>query len=123
MTPSSERRCRECSDILRGRSDQKFCNDQCRNTFNNRLQREASGVIRQINRTLRKNQIILSGLNPTGKTTVTQTELSQQGFNFNYFTNLYTTRNGRTYFFCYDKGYALVEAGKALLVDKQRYVD
>ncbi len=123
MTPSSERICRECGDILRGRSDQKFCNDQCRNTYNNRLLRDASGVIRQVNRTLRKNQAILSGLNHAGKTTVMQSELSHQGFNFNYFTNIYTTRNGRTYFFCYDKGYALVESGKALLVDKQGYVD
>lgn len=117
------RKCLECGDTLRGRADQKFCNDQCRNTHNNKLMGESNSVVRQINRILKKNHLVLAMLNPDGKTTVFKHELVKKGFNFNYFTNTYTTRNGRTYHFCYDQGYAQVEGEKVLLVQKQEYVD
>ncbi len=118
-----ERKCLECGDALRGRADQKFCSDQCRNTYNNKLQGGANDAIRQINRILKKNHSILAALNIDGKTTIFKNELVKKGFNFNYLTNSYTTRNGRVYHFCYDQGYALVEGDKVLLVQKQEYVD
>ena len=119
----TERRCLECGDTLRGRADQKFCSDQCRNTYNNKLMGESNSVVRQINRILKKNHLVLTMLNPDGKTTVFKHELVKKGFNFNYFTNAYTTRNGRTYHFGYDQGYAQVEGEKVLLVQKKEYVD
>jgi hypothetical protein len=84
---------------------------------------ESNSVVRQINRILKKNHLVLAMLNPDGKTTVFKHELVKKGFNFNYFTNAYTTRNGRTYHFCYDQGYAQVEGEKVLLVQKKEYVD
>lgn len=119
----NERKCLECGDTLRGRADQKFCSDQCRNAYNNKLMGDTNNVIRQINRILKKNHQVLALLNPDGKTTVLKKELIKKGFDFNYFTNVYTTRNGRIYHFCYDQGYALVEGDKVLLVQKQEYVD
>jgi hypothetical protein len=119
----SERKCLECGDTLRGRADQKFCSDQCRNAYNNKLMGSGNNVIRQINRILRKNHSILADLNPEEKLTVFKSDLIKRGFNFNYFTNSYVTRNGRIYFFCYDQGYAMVENEKVLLVKKQDYVD
>lgn len=118
-----ERKCRECGDPLHGRADQKFCSDQCRNTFNNRQLGVSNNTIRRINRILKKNQSLLAGLNTTGKATVNKGDLLKREFNFSYFTNLYTTRNGRVYYFVYDQGYSPVDKEKVLLVRKQEYVE
>ncbi|MFA6947300.1 MAG: DUF2116 family Zn-ribbon domain-containing protein, partial [Pedobacter sp.] len=32
-----ERECLDCGAALRGRTDKKFCDDQCRSNFNNRM--------------------------------------------------------------------------------------
>ena len=117
------RKCLECGDTLRGRADQKYCSDQCRNTFNNRLTGETNNLVRQINRILRKNQTILSGLTSSGKTTVLKSDLIERGFNFSYLTNSYITRNGRIFFFCYGHGYALDKDDKILLIRKEENLD
>ena len=117
-----ERKCLECGDTLHGRADQKFCSDQCRNAYNNKQLGETNNDIRRINRILKKNQSLLSGMNTSGKMTVTKSELLKKEFNFNYFTNLFKTQQGRIYYFCYDQGYSLVDGDKVLLVRKQEYV-
>jgi hypothetical protein len=116
------RECLECKLKLSGRKDQKFCSDYCRNTFNNRLNEDATNYMRRINNILRKNRRILEGLNPTGKRTVDGILLAEEGFNFHYFTNTYTTRKGATYFFCYDQGYLRTENDQYMLVLKEDYV-
>jgi hypothetical protein len=117
----SERKCLECGDVLRGRSDQKFCSDQCRNAYNNKQFGETNNTIRRINRILKKNQCVLAGLNTNGKVMILKNDLVKKEFNFNYFTNLLRTHQGRTYFFCYDQGYSLVDGDKVLLVKNQEY--
>lgn len=117
------RTCLECGETLHGRADQKFCSDQCRNAYNNKQLGQTNNTIRRVNRILKKNQSLLSGLNKTGKVTIPRIELTRNEFNFNYFTNMFTTNHGRVYFFCYDQGYSLVDGDKVLLVKKQEYVD
>jgi hypothetical protein len=117
------RKCLECGDTLRGRADQKYCSDQCRNTFNNRLMGETNNLVRQINRILRKNQNILADLSSSGKTTFLKSDLIERGFNFSYLTNSRITHNGRMLFFCYGHGYAVDEDDKILLVQKQENED
>lgn len=117
-----ERVCQECGDKLRGRKDQKFCNDYCRNTFNNRLNEDSSKYVRRINNILRKNRRILSRLNPGGKITVDGITLAEEGFNFHYYTNIYTTKSGASYRFCYEHGYLKIEDDRYILVHKQDYV-
>jgi hypothetical protein len=114
--------CRECEHVLRGRKDQKFCSDQCRNTFNNRQNEDANNYVRRINNILRKNRRILTTLNPKGKVTVDGIRLAEEGFNFHYFTNIYTTQKGSQYYFCYDQGYLRIENDQYMLVHKQDYV-
>ena len=116
------RKCQECAQVLRGRKDQKFCSDYCRNTFNNRLNEDATSYIRRINNILRKNRRILSLLNPTGKITVEGIKLGEEGFNFHYYTNIYKTQKGASYHFCYDQGYLKMENDQYMLVQKQDYV-
>lgn len=117
-----KRECLECGSVLRGRKDQKFCSDQCRNTYNNRLHEDANKYVRRINNILRKNRRILEQLNPKGKNTVDGIRLAEEGFNFHYFTNLYETKKGATYYFCYEQGYLKLENDQYMLVVKQDYV-
>ena len=117
-----QRKCQECGQTLNGRKDQKFCSDYCRNSFNNRLNEDATKYIRRINNILRKNRRILSELNPKGKITVDGITLAEEGFNFHYYTNSYKTKTGSIYFFCYDQGYLKMEDDRYMLVHKQDYV-
>ncbi len=71
--------CLECGYEITGRSDKKFCSDQCRNTYNNRLKQDANNFVRNVNAILRKNRRILEDLNPTGKTKVPFQKLTGQG--------------------------------------------
>ncbi len=122
MKSESKRQCLECKEKLVGRKDQKFCCDYCRNTYNNKLNEDSNKAVRNINRILRKNRRILSQLNPKGKSKVHLIQLAELGFNFHYFTNIYTTKKGLQYIFCYDLGYREIENKEYLLVHKQEYV-
>jgi hypothetical protein len=111
----NDRKCLECFEQLRGRADQKFCNDQCRSAYNNRKLVDANKMIRTINRILKKNYFILSALNPGAKSTVHKSDLQKRGYRFDYFTYKCTQRNSRTYYFCYDVGYSELENNKMII--------
>ncbi|HHW60070.1 MAG: hypothetical protein WBL11_06880 [Bacteroidales bacterium] len=116
----TERCCLECGEPLVGRSDKKFCDDQCRNAYNNRLNRDSINIYRKINNKLRKNRRIISELNKTGKTKIKIEALRKKGFDFKYHTHILNTAKGTTYFFCYDMGYLIIDNEYALLVyDKE----
>ncbi len=118
--PLQQQKCLSCSKPLKGRIDKKFCDDYCRNSYNNQLKSTgAQGtIVRQINRTLLKNRNILASfLSPTEETAKTNKErLLQQGFSFSYLTHQYTTRTGKVYSYCYDYGYLALENDWFLLV-------
>jgi hypothetical protein len=78
--------------------------------------------MRNVNNILRKNRRILHSLNPNGKSKVHQDVLREKGFKFNYFTNIYSTKSGKDYFFCYDQGMLEIDNGYYALVEKQDYV-
>lgn len=118
-----ERKCLECGDSFYGRSDKKFCTDQCRNTYNNRQNKDVTNYVRKVNNTLRKNRRILAQLNPKGKAKVKREQLIEKGFNFNYFTSRYSTQAGNTYYYCYEHGFLELDDGWFTLVVKQDYVD
>ena len=59
--------CLECGDRIQGRSDKKFCTDYCRNSYNNKVNKESKNLIRNTNNQLRRNYKILSELNTKGK--------------------------------------------------------
>ena len=111
--------CLECNEILRGRIDKKFCSDYCRNSYNNKINKEAKNLIRNINNRLRKNYKVLTELNTSGKTKVTRTKLYNNGFDFQFFTSIYTTKTGNTYFYIYDQGYLPLENDYFLLIKKE----
>jgi len=110
MNENHNKICPECGEKIIGRVDKKFCSDQCRNTYNNRLNSDASNTVRNINNILRKNRRILQELNKqSGKTMVAKDMLLSKGFNFTYITHTYTTKKGDIYQFCYEQGYLFLE--------------
>jgi len=109
--------CLECGEKIIGRIDKKFCNDACRNTYNNKQNKDSTNLMRNINNKLRKNYRVLSDLNFTdGKAKTTHDKLASEGFDFDYFTNLKTYKNGAEYRFVYNIGYKILEDGWLLVV-------
>ena len=113
-----ERSCPECGTKIIGRADKKFCSDACRNAHNNALNKDRTNLVRNINNRLRKNYRILTTLNSKEKTKVTKAKLQQEGFSFDYFTRLYTTKAGSVYHYVYDQGYLALDNDFYLLVKK-----
>jgi predicted nucleic acid-binding Zn ribbon protein len=113
------RKCLECGARVIGRIDKKFCSDYCRNAYNNKINKDSKNLIRNINNRLRKNYKILSELNTTGKIKVSRTKLYDKGFDFNFFTSIYTTKTGNTYYYLYDQGYLPLENETFLLIKRE----
>jgi predicted nucleic acid-binding Zn ribbon protein len=111
--------CLECGEKIIGRSDKKFCNDACRNAYNNKQNKDSTNLMRNINNKLRKNYRILVEINTDGKTKIAKSKLESLGFDFDYFTNLKVYKNGSEYKFIYDYGYKLLEDDFVLIVKNQ----
>jgi hypothetical protein len=121
MENKDHRKCLECNEIIRGRIDKKYCNDLCRNSFNNKLNSDSNNFVRNINNTLRKNRRILENmLNENEKITVPKQKLMDKGFNFAFYTNQSVTKNNNRYLFCYEYGYMGLEKDITLIVRKKR---
>ena len=110
--------CLECNEKIIGREDKKFCSDGCRNAYNNKMNKDQNNLMRNVNNKLRKNYRILCELNPDEKTKTTRTKLVSKGFDFDFFTSIYQTKTGNTYYFLYDQGYMSIENDGFVLVKK-----
>ncbi|MBC7642665.1 MAG: hypothetical protein H7174_10085 [Flavobacterium sp.] len=110
--------CLECNDKIVGREDKKFCSDGCRNAYNNKINKDSTNYMRNVNNKLRKNYRILSELNPDGKSKTNKSKLLAKGFDFEFVTSIYNTKTGNSYFFIYDQGYRILEDEYYMLVKK-----
>ena len=119
MAKKEEKGCLECGGKIIGRADKKFCSDQCRVSYNNKLNRDETAYMNNVTNILRKNRRILLDLNPTGKTKVNREKLNTKGFDFTYFTSQYVTKEGAVYHFCYEQGYLAMDKNWYLLVVKK----
>ena len=115
------RKCLECDTVIRGRADKKFCSDYCRNAHNNKLNKDSKNLVRNINNRLRKNYRILDSFElKDGKTTkTTKTRLLDKGFDFEFITNLLTTKKGTNYYFVYHLGYRRLDDDFYLIVKRE----
>ena len=120
---SEPKTCLACGAVLRGRVDKKFCNDYCRNNYNNqqKLKGNQNALVRNINSTLLKNRNLLESILPETEETAkaSKDKLLRLGFHFKYFTHLYTTKTGKTYYYCYDYGYLPLDNDWFLIVKKK----
>jgi hypothetical protein len=116
---NEEKVCLDCGAALHGRADKKFCNDLCRNNYNNQLNSSSYNFVRNVNNILRRNRRIMEELNPGGKTKTTRKKMALKGFDFDYHTRTYQTQNGKTYYFCYEYGYLPLDGDEVLLVKRE----
>lgn len=100
-----ERKCLDCGDTIRGRADKKFCSDQCRNNYNNRLNRDSNNFVRNVHGLLRKNRRILSDLFAEGRTRIHKDALYALGYNFSFFTHIIETKEGKRFNYCFEYGF------------------
>jgi len=121
--PEEQKNCRYCNKILKGRSDKKFCDDYCRNAYNNNQKATGnySSYVRSVNNSLTKNRRILEELLPATEemAKTTHDKLVQKGFIFKYHTHTYANKKGNTYYFCYDYGYLPLENNWYLVVRRK----
>jgi predicted nucleic acid-binding Zn ribbon protein len=114
-----QKECLACGKVLHGRSDKKFCNDYCRNAYNNSLKAVTTTVVRNINNALLKNRRILEAvLGEEEMQKVPKDKLLQQGFQFRYHTHTYANKKGNVYVFCYEFGYLPLEHDWYLVVKR-----
>lgn len=118
---TNEKKCIECNKPLKGRVDKKFCDDFCRNSYNNKLNSDTNGYVRNINNALRKNRRILEETLPASEemAKITRSKLLEKGFQFKYFTHTYTNKKGNVYYFCYEYGYLPLEGDWILIVKRK----
>jgi predicted nucleic acid-binding Zn ribbon protein len=116
--------CLSCGEVIKGRSDKKFCSDQCRNSYNNELNSDANNYVRVINNALRKNRRILSDtIGKNEKLKISREKLNTKGFSFNFYTNMFQSKTGNTYYFCYEYGYMILEGDFVLVVMRKEFLN
>ena len=112
--------CLACNKPLKGRIDKKFCDDYCRNNYNNHQKSKGSNssLVRTVNNALLKNRKILEGILSGDEETAkaNKEKLQRLGFQFKFITHIYTTKTGKTYFYCYDYGYLPLDNDWYLIV-------
>lgn len=120
METASTRPCLACGKPVKGRIDKKFCDDYCRNVYNNQAKLDESTWVRQVIAALKKNRRILAELlGEEGLVKQSKTKLLETGFQFKYHTHLYTNQKGQVYYFCFEYGYLPLEGDWYLLVKRK----
>jgi predicted nucleic acid-binding Zn ribbon protein len=111
-----KRTCSECGDVLMGRADKKFCSDNCRNAYNNRVSGDSNNAMRRTILVLKKNRRILDELYKSDKKKINKKTLLEKGYDYNKLTHFYVNKKNQTYRFCFDYGFVEYEDGWLFLV-------
>lgn len=116
-----QKTCLECGRSLKGRADKRFCDDYCRNAYNNKQNSDQNNFVRKVNYILRKNRRILQELIPEGEgmSKMPKQKLLSAGFDPNYHTHQIANRKGDVYRFCYEYGWLPIEGDWVLLVKRK----
>lgn len=120
------RKCPVCGDVIVGRSDKKYCSDQCRHTANQTKKQASEMPILEMNKTLRRNRTILKTLCPAGKSVVRKEVLDAMQYDGSVFSSIFVTNKKQIYYLCYEYGFTpILEKGveKALIIARQAYMD
>ncbi len=118
--------CPVCHSSIRGRTDKRFCNDYCRNTYNNAKKSPQNALMRNINHQLSRNRrILLEQL--TGKHTIQKTskkKLVNAGFDLTFCTSARTAKDGTIIYGCYETAFIqLNETDVLILLEEESLGD
>lgn len=124
---NTERKCPNCSKIIDGRSDKKFCSEYCKSNHHYEKNKEKENTFyKKVDTQLKRNRRLLKEYNKAGKSTIRSEKLLNTGFDPNYFTHYWKNQKGDVYLFCYEYGFLKrIEMGvtKYVLVTWQEYMD
>lgn len=112
------KQCEYCGKLVHGRSDKRFCDDNCRSSLNNQRRIGDPKVVRNIMNYLKMNRNILEGIVEGGieKVKVPKEKLNRLGYNFKYHTHTFTNWKGNSYTYCFDYGYLELDVDWLLVV-------
>ena len=117
----TQKQCIACQKTVRGRSDKKFCNDYCRNSYNNQLKSPANTLIRNQNNQLLKNRKILETIYGKEKIfiKINNSELLKMGFDFDLVTQVRKTKQQSLYYYCYEFGYMPINNDTIVIIGNE----
>ncbi len=118
-----ERKCPVCGYEIVGRTDKKYCSDQCRFLANSKQKQFREKPIIEVNQKLRRNRMILKTLCPAGKCVVRRDVMDAMGYDFTLFNSIFVTGKKQIYYLCHDYGYTpIIQHGveKALIISRQQ---
>ena len=101
--------------------DKKFCDDYCRNNYNNKQNSDQNNYVRKVNNILRRNRRVLERTIQPGENIAKmhRQKLAEAGYDFRYHTHQLLNKKGQAYHFCYDYGYLQLEADWILVVRRK----
>lgn len=115
--------CLECEEIIRGRSDKKFCSDSCRTSYHNRSNLDKPEVIKFIDFQLKRNRKILKKFYSQfadNKVEIPVKQFTHMGFAFDFYTHKETLQSNE-FVFCYEYGYNKIDENKVMLIKQSPF--
>ena len=124
MENTNQKNCTACNKIIRGRSDKKFCNDYCRNAYNNQIKSPTNNFIRNTNNKLSKNRRILERISEDKNhfIKIKKDQLMQMGYCFDYTTQIHQNKQGKNYYFCYEYGYFTINNEWCIIIKNEMFI-
>ena len=103
--------CLECGDKIKyGRSDKKFCCEDCKNRHNNKMAKFSRANRRKVMAMLSRNYAILEQLIKSGIKSVEVTDLISEGFVPDCVTGFHKNRFQSDEFSCFDIKYKMTDS-------------
>ena len=103
--------CLECGDKIRyGRSDKKFCCDDCKNRHNNKMAKFSRANRRKVMSMLTRNYMILEQLLKSGIASAEITDLISEGFVPDCVTGFHKNRFQAHEYSCFDIKYKMTDS-------------
>lgn len=100
---SEQKNCMLCGKHLLGRTDKKYCGNYCRNTYNNKVNRQSKLAMQTAQNILSRNRRILREV--IGESKITQIHTSvllSKGYHFDYLTCVRKSSRGEEHKYCYE---------------------
>lgn len=98
-----KRKCPICKKEIKGRSDKKYCSQECKNAYHSRLINYTNKSTVKVDKILHRNYAILVEL--LGRKQyleTTKNQLEEKGFVFHYCTSTYKNTQNKQCYYIYD---------------------